>query len=255
LTPHDSEALRRAAIARGANLNDLLIAALFRTLADWSERVGSQGAATSLRVMMPVDLRSGDDRGMPAASLTSYTFLTHRHGDCRDQEQILRAVSDDTMAIKNTGAAKVFADAVAIALSMANALQLILRAPISLASAVLSNAGDPSRRFTAKLPRRAGLILSGNLVLEEITGVPPLRPRTNATFSVSSYAKRLVVSLRCHPTAFDSADAQALLDLYLDYLVRYLPPKGAISEEKPDSMDVEKLRTIMAHGSSPLGGA
>jgi hypothetical protein len=224
LSQADSQALRRIAISSGATLNDLLIAALFHTLAAWIDQVGNSNAKSFARVMMPVDLRSEDDREMPAASLTSYTFLTHRLGECRDRMKILRAVSNDTAVIKRTAAAKVFADAVAIAGSVPKLLPLVLTAPMSLASAVLSNAGDPSRRFTATLPRRNGLIVSGNLVLKEITGVPPLRPRTNATFSVSGYGKRLVVSLRCHHSAFDSVDARALLDLYIVSLTAYLAP-------------------------------
>jgi NRPS condensation-like uncharacterized protein len=222
MTAADSQSLRRVAIASSATLNDLLIAALFRTLAAWNDQVGKRSAKSFARVMMPVDLRTGDERGMPAACLTSYTFLTHRLGECVDRVKILGAVSRDTAVIKSSAAAMVFADAVAIAGSAPKVLPLVLSAPLSLASAVLSNPGDPSRRFTATLPRRDGLIVSGNLVLKEITGVPPLRPRTNATFSVSGYGKRLTVSLRCHHSAFDADDARALLDLYMASLTAYL---------------------------------
>ena len=94
-------------------------------------------------------------------------------------------------------------------------LPFVLSRNVCLATVVLSNAGDPSRRFTAKFPRQSGRIVCGNLVLEAITGVPPLRVKTRAAFSISQYDRRLAVSLRCDPHYFRLEDTATLLDIYV----------------------------------------
>jgi hypothetical protein len=64
--------------------------------------------------------------------------------------------------------------------------------------------------------------------LEEITGVPPLRRNTRATFSISQYNRRLAVSLRCDPQLFRVEDTANLLDLY----VAQLRESAAIKHKK-----------------------
>jgi hypothetical protein len=83
---------------------------------------------------------------------------------------------------------------------------------------VLSNTADPSRRFTGRFPRQAGRICCGNLVLEDITGIPPLRPKTRASFAISQYDRRLTLCLRCDPRHFRLSDTAELLQMYSQQL-------------------------------------
>jgi hypothetical protein len=55
----------------------------------------------------------------------------------------------------------------------------------------------------------------GNLILDAITGVPPLRLKTRATFSISQYNRQLAVSLRCDPHYFCLDDTAMLLHTYV----------------------------------------
>jgi hypothetical protein len=87
------------------------------------------------------------------------------------------------------------------------ALSLFLRANRCFATAVLSNVGDPTRRFSAHLRRRDGSVVAGNLVLENIAAVPPLRPLTRAATGIVQYNRRLVISTQCDPQCFSLQDA------------------------------------------------
>jgi hypothetical protein len=58
----------------------------------------------------------------------------------------------------------------------------------------------------------------GNAVLERITGVPPLRPRTRAGMSFIACAGRLSVSLVCDPHYFTAHDVRELLDRFISRL-------------------------------------
>ncbi len=214
-----AQQLRAVADTHGATLNDLLLRDLFLAMQEWNKQ---QGAASRKRlgIMMPTDMRESEDCEMPAANLTSYTFLSRKAGRWGSPDELLATIQAETARIKSHRLGTKFMSAVNWLSRRSNLLPYVASRNICLATAVLSNAGDPSRRFTAKFHRDAGRIVCGNLTLESITGVPPLRPKTHATFSISQYTRRLTVSLRCDPSCFAMKDTAALLELYIERLRR-----------------------------------
>jgi hypothetical protein len=228
ISREDFEAIRGSALGTGAVLNDLLIAALFGALHEWTQTVGDRSSRRPLRIMMPTDLRDAESLTMPAASLTSYSFLTRDHARCNDLTKLLADVALETTEIKNERHGVVFTDSMAVALTV-RALWTVVNTPVCLASAVLSNIGDPTRRFACKLPRRDGRLVVGNLLLDDITGVPPLRPHTRATFSVFAYRRKLTISLRCDETHFSDDDTLRLLELYARHLRSFAPAPVAVA--------------------------
>ena len=212
----EHQRFRDAAGKANVSPNDLLLRDLFLTLARWNDDVGR--SARWLRIMMPTDLREGQDIEMPAANLTSYIFLTRRASECRNPDSLLQTVRQDTTLVKNQRLGTVFMDTLYAASHVPGLLPFTLRRNLCLATAVLSNSADPSRRFTPRFSRQAGLLVCGNLILEDITGVPPLRRKTRATFSISQYVRRLTVSLRCDPHLFRLEDAAELLRRYVAQL-------------------------------------
>jgi hypothetical protein len=209
--------LRTAADVRGATLNDLLLRDLFLTLRDWNSQHGSKGNQR-LAIMMPTDMRGSDDCEMPAANITSYTFLSRKSHSLGAPDDLLKSIQAETSRIKSHRLGTKFMSAVNWASRQSKLLPFLAARKVCLATAVLSNAADPSRRFTAKFRRDAGRIVAGNLLLEAITGVPPLREKTRATFSISQYQRRLTVSLRCDPSCFTLEDTAELLKMYMQRL-------------------------------------
>jgi hypothetical protein len=239
--PRDEyEAIRAAALSSGAVLNDLLIAALFRTLHEWTQASGDRSARRPLRIMMPVDLRDGESLCLPAACLASYSFLERDQNACRDPAQLLQGVATETADIKNRHSGVEFSDSVAAALTT-HLLGLVVAAPICLASAVFSNIGDPTRRFSARLPRSDGRLVVGNLLVDDIKGVPPLRPHTRATFFSCTYRRRLTISVRCDATYFSDEDAERLLEIYVRHLRSYAvkPPVAGATEDPGTAQPVD----------------
>jgi hypothetical protein len=208
---HDQ--LRDAAMRHGAMLNDLLLAELFLTARDWNVRK-TGAAGRKLRIMMPTDLRTTDDYETPAVNKVAYTFLNRKPRELERPEVLLQSIRRETAEIKNARRGVRFADMVAGGFAVKGLMPLLLSIPFCMATTLLSNVGDPSRRFTARFPRSKGRIVCGNLILEEITGSPPLRRKTRATISAFAYNRRLTLSARCDPFTFTPADTQEFLDLY-----------------------------------------
>ena len=99
-------------------------------------------------------------------------------------------------------------------------LKASLKYKRSLTTAILSNTGDPTKQFYAQLPKEGQVLRCGNLLLEDVAGVPPLRPGTSVTISIFTYRRELKICMRCDPNQFSEQDTQQLLDAYIDKIVR-----------------------------------
>ena len=197
-------------------LNDWLIATLFKTLQDWNAQHKSPTNRGWMRIMMPTDMRDAEDYGMPAANIVSYTFLVRSVRDSYSAKALCPGICRETALIKKERRGLLFGDMLGGAMQFRWLLPLMASAKRCLATAVLSNAGDPSKRFIAKLPRSKGRIVAGNLILENITGVPPLRINTHVSISIITYMRKLEICLRCCPRKFSAADARRLSDMYTE---------------------------------------
>ena len=211
-------ALRRKAEEAGASLNDLLLRDLFLTLRQWNQDHQFGSAKSRLQIMMPTGLRGAKDKDMPAANMISYAFLLRTAQACDQPEELLTGLAAETKAIIRYQYSLLFIGSISLLLKLPFALRAMLRRKRCFGTAVLTNLGDPTRRFARRFPRKKGQIQVGGIVLEEITGVPPLRPLTGAVFSAFTYAGKLQISLRCDPHRFSPAATQSLLDLYVKHL-------------------------------------
>jgi hypothetical protein len=216
------KSLRAAAGKYGVMLNDLLLAEMFQTIRQWNEKLAGRPQQGWLRIMMPYDLRDKQDYEMPAANMTAYTFITRRSRDCVDLKTLVRDVRDETARIKHGRLGTLFMDALTLAENGPKILAFLLRQNRCISTVILSNIGEPSRRFTARLPRKGGKICCGDLVLEQITGVPPLRRHSHATFAIFTYARNMTISLRCNPYCFTIEQCEALLDMYMERLAQHV---------------------------------
>ncbi len=214
--------LRTAAGNFGAMLNDLLLAEMFRTILRWNAEHGQKVGTGKMRVLMPSDLREQKDYPMPATNMTAYTFLTRKGKDCDDLKQLMRSIREETARIKHEQLGREFMDVTELASYAPGVLRFLLARKRCKATTILSNVGDPSRRFTASFPRDKGRVVAGNLRLESIRGVPPMRLKTHATLAVFSYLRNLTLCVRCDPFRFTPDQSRAFIQMYADQLRTHL---------------------------------
>ena len=154
---------------------------------------------------------------MPSANVMAFAFVTRRADRCDNPESLLQSIHEETEAVRRGQLSRYFIGGLA-AVQSAGALDWLLRRPICFSTAVLTNLGDPTRRFVARFPRSAAGLVVGNLVFRGLAGGPPLRPLTRAAFSIFNSAKTLSVSLKSDPHNFSPGDMRRLLDRYLEQL-------------------------------------
>lgn len=209
--------LRRAASAQGVSVNDLLIRDLFVTLMRWNMECGNDPGRRNLRILMPQNLRNRGDRALPATNLVGFAFVTRRNQLCHRPQQLLQSIGEETTAVRQGQLSRYFLGGLA-AIESVGFLPRLLRSSVCLSTAVLTNLGDPQRRFITRFPRVSGGLAIGNLVFERVEGVPPLRPGTRAAFCIFKDRRSLSMSVKCDPHSFSVANTRRLIGMYHEQL-------------------------------------
>jgi hypothetical protein len=168
--------------------------------------------------VLPTNLRGRGDDLMPAVNMTSYTFLVRKPGECDDRVALVKSIREETARIKNEALGTEFIEALSRAAHTSWVLPLATKLRASLGTIVLTNIGDPTRRYTCKIPRKKGALIAGNLELDDCFGCPPLRKHTRATIAITTYMRRLTISLRCDPLLYRQEHAEKMLRMFMDGL-------------------------------------
>jgi len=203
--------IRRAAMRRGVTMNDLLLREMFQSLARWHDGAGRE----FVRIALPVSTSTGGKLGRTAANGVSYSFLTRRGCDCVDPQTLMQGLLRETDGLTRRRRARAFLRILKLVECIPGAVPFFMSGDRCFATAVFSNLGDIARHFDAEFPLDAGRIVAGTLVLDEILGFPPIRPRTRAAFMVGQYAGRCRVCVRCDPAEFAAEDVGGLLSSYV----------------------------------------
>jgi hypothetical protein len=123
-------------------VNDVAIALLFQTLADWNLQNSRTSTKQRLRVLMPTDLRERGDRWLTAANRVGYSFLSRSIGQCHDWDALIAGISQETKYIKGIRLGLDFLQILSAVQRIPYLLPALLRLPRCMATAVLTNLGD-----------------------------------------------------------------------------------------------------------------
>jgi len=212
--------LLAAARRRGVTLNDLFLAAMFLTIVQWNAVHAPETRTRWLRIAVPQNLRADADRWMPAANKVTMCFLTRAHDACRNATTLLRGIHDEMASARYWLRGKSLLRAMRWVQAVPGAARCILEGDRCLATVVLSNIGDYDRWFCSELPREGKQIRAGDIRLESITNIPPIRSMTHAAFGAASYGGILRMSLRHDHCRLASEQANQLLALYVSQIER-----------------------------------
>jgi hypothetical protein len=210
--------LRSRAAAKGSTLNDLLVRALFQSVSVWNCSHVGHDRNDVVRVLIPTNIRGREDLEMPAANRTSYAFLQRRSADMHDHNRLLASITEEMSELRR----RQFPIRTMTVLSWIHAIPMAWKSFLPrhrcMATAAISNVGDPTRRFRARFPRDRQRIVVGDVRLESFSAISPNRPLTRAVFLVNSYAGELTIALRLDPTCFLSCHAASFLQMFVEHL-------------------------------------
>jgi hypothetical protein len=206
-----TQKLRQVATAAGGSLHDVLLRDLFQSLHQWNHRQGSQNRR-AIRINVPIMIRDRDDRLLPAANRLTFAFLSRRRGQLVDSQRLLEDIVAEMQAIRKDRLGLYFVGGLGTFCRVPGLIPFFLNRHRCFATAVLSFGG----RLLAHspLPRAGHRLVAGNVVLDHITGVPPLRPLTRAAIAIGIYDDQMAINVRCDPQHFSRDDTQAFAQMY-----------------------------------------
>jgi len=213
-TREETAALHETAVQLGVGANDLLARDIFLALGEWRARSGdgNQDDGAWLRMMVPIDLRSRGDRLLPAANMVGSVFLDRRSREFEDPGKLLAGIAGELQYIKDHRLGLIFIYSLRALGLLPGGLQRNARRDQCTVSSIFSNLGKVLRR--CPLPKEHGRLVAGDLILEQIDGVAPIRPYNCATFLANEYAGRLTMTLHYDPRAVGAAQADDLVSTF-----------------------------------------
>jgi len=215
-TPDETRQIVARAKSLSVTLNDLLVRDLFLVLGAWREENGYGAERDWLRMSIPVGLRTAAETQMPMANSVSMVFLDRRQTDLCDGQHLLDGIRRQMQRIKRNRLQYTFI--LSLALSRLTPGGLSNRAPDvrCRSTSCFSNLGIALGR--TPLPREDGRIRSGNVVLDSVDYVIPLRPHLHAAFCVYTYAGRLRLLMHFDPRAIPAPQAENLLHRFVEQI-------------------------------------
>lgn len=198
-------------LARRVNssVNDLLLHELFRTLSPWNERLGRK--FNRIRIALATSLRLTEDERQSSMNIVSMVFLDKTHKQVKSSS-LLASIVAETTDVKFNRMGLTLPRVVGFFGRLPVGLWLFMRAPICSATAVLTNLGS----YLSKSPlmQANGKLKVGDIELESYELLPPIRPKTSASFAVNYYSGKLSITLRYDSTTVSQTAAHSLLESY-----------------------------------------
>lgn len=232
-------ALRSVAAKQDVSINDLFIREMILQIRQWNRRGGILFGRRWIRLAIPLSMRTQLHENMPAANVVSYALVTRREKDCEDPEELLRSIHRQTSDVLYNREGIVCLKLFRILRRIPGAMNAFLSFKTVLSTMVLANVGDVRRRFSGRFPLQKGKWVAGNVVVEQIHGVAPVRLNTRASMSIGDYAGELSISLRTDSLAINAQDANQFLCEYIcrlqDLVANLqLPTMGESAPDSPD---------------------
>ena len=207
--------IRLAAQDSGQTVNDRLIEACFETALQWNSTFGELGPDDKFAINMPLDLRQADNPMFSAINLVTMGIVLRSRQEIENPEELASLLRTEIATLKYQRHCSEFMQRLMQASLDPDQAAREIDDVSCHATLVFSNAGDPTKRFLTQLPRSNNKLVVGNLLLDDINGVPPLRNQTRAAFSIFTYRRRLRICLRCDPFFFRSEDSKAFLEMFV----------------------------------------
>jgi hypothetical protein len=210
-----SSALHDAAKASGVTINDILIRDLFLSLYGWRQRHYPAHACRWLRMSVPMNLRAVDDRlrRLPAANVVSMVFLDRRDKEFSDPAALLDGIHQQMEKIKRLDLGLTFVFSVRAFRALPGGLANMTQAKKCMSTCVLTNLGAPLAG--TPLPSRGGKLAIGEVLLDGLDILAPIRPFTCAAVAAFKYANRQCFTLHYDPRWVTPGHADELLGDYV----------------------------------------
>jgi len=174
---------------------------------------------------MPVSMRTPAHDEISVANVLSYVFHSYRRYQLCRTDLLLSAIHQKSyqMINRNEGAAMLCG--FALARWIPGLFGLSRKLQPDFASVVMTNVGEVRRVFGNRFPLKQGRAIAGNVVIQGVDGIAPVRENTNLAIAFGTYGGEMIVHLNRNTQLFSESDADKLLASLVDRLSSLVQPK------------------------------
>jgi NRPS condensation-like uncharacterized protein len=246
--------LKQLATSKQVSTNDLCMMVYLQQICDWTEADTNARDTDLLRILMPVTMRTPDHDAISAANVLSYVFQPFRRIDCRNPETLLAAIHTRTVDMIHSNEGAVLLKLLSIVRRVPGLFRLSQWLQPSFATAVLANVGELKRVFGSRFPMKKGRVVAGNVIIQQIDGIAPLRKNTNVAISFGGYGGELTLNLRANTQALSEADAMLFLDQVVSRLTALADSQSLTAPiEQSSEQDSTRHHGDSFHGPETTG--
>ncbi len=222
LPASDLRGVRSRARSFGVTLNDVLLAACFRTVERWNGEHGKPSRKIS--IMVPVDV-GGADPSPVTANRVSFISVPTTRRERSDPDELVRRVGRKTSRMLENGMAFTmvyaawFCTRVPPRASRAMAW-LVMATRVCLDTVLVTNVG---RVWPCEGAARGGVRLGGARV-SSVAVIPPVASPMGLSLATAIWDGRLQVTLAYKTAQFSEGQARAFLGSFLEQVRSYRMP-------------------------------
>lgn len=219
LPPHELRQIQSRSRSVGATVNDVLLAACFRTIEQWNEMYGKRSRKIS--IMVPVDVSSASPSPVSANQVSFISVSTTRM-ERSDHDELLHVVIRRKSHMLRNGVAFPIVYAAHFCTHLPPAIpkavaKFLMATRIYLDTILLTNVGLIWPTVTAS----GEGIKMGNARITDVVGTAPVVSPMGISLWVGTCEGHLRIALSYKTQQFSEAQARTFLNLYLHELRSY----------------------------------
>ena len=211
LTAAQTQSVRQKGKQLGITINDLFLCSAFFAMKHWQEQHVTGKKSGTLRIAVPINLRTPADDRMPAANIVSMVFLDRKPDTIQQTESFYQEVYREMQHIKRCNLGWAFIHGLTVYCRIFGSFRKMIQQDRCWTTATVTNLGQV---FTdTPLPTREGRIqLDESLELAGVETSPPVRPWTALGISMMTYAGCMTINLHYDSGVLTRFDAQSILE-------------------------------------------
>lgn len=198
LTESETRWIRSAARHDDVTLNDRLVRDVFLAIQEWFDLNAPEYVRRHKRIMVPTNLRSEEDRVLPAANVVAMINIDRKPHRWKSPLRMLRVLHWELSAVKRWRLGIIFVQILGMLHKLFGLGRFLTRERCQ-ATCVVSNLGVVLRDFT-------------NDLVYGVEFYPPIRPLTTVAFGAATCGDRLHLSLHYDASALATDEAAWLLE-------------------------------------------
>lgn len=205
----ETSQMRKLSHEIGLSTNDFLLRDLFLTLNEWNKKLGK---SQPIRIGIPVNTRQFLKPEMPAISAAGIIFLQKKPNQLSPQGDLIYHIHREIITALNRNHWYYIRSLVSFFGKFEGGIYRLALADKGYMTTLFTNVGEVFRKSPLLL--NGEKLSFGNLSLDQIQCVPPLRPNCYVSFAAITYREQISIYLNFDPSNLSRDKAEQILEMF-----------------------------------------